>query len=421
MKNADAEHNITQLTRSEIIELFGTGQWGRDPWYGELDEVQFLSRLYNLQDMPSTDSRYDNAAEDIHVHCIANYDYEHDFIFEDPRFDLKNATDETFVRFLSETLHPELRRNPHYRDALLASYNELLEPDGWVIAKSDEMSGRPIFSGKRIASLTKLPQLETPAPQLEPKTPEAQLGPKTKSSSDILEKPWISGPRELLEHGIGHLDRKSAFDCRIAFISIDNAVELMIKSHLGLPKRISGIQGLTRSKYSEMSSSFPKLIDGLEEYCKDKLNGIELGDIEWFHRLRNQLYHDGNGVTVEWAKAEAYAGIAKVLFSNLFGVSFEVSGSSEHQHSTLVGDFIQQWAVLERELFTQEGRPVPPSRAMQQLLDTNQLTQKQAVQLNNIRKLRNELVHGADVPKKSQLKTAIQIMTKVIGSIHDWV
>jgi hypothetical protein len=53
-----------------------------------------------------------------------------------------------------------------------------------------------------------------------------------------LKKPWITGPRELLVHGLQHLDLATDFDSRIAMISIDNSVELMIKTYLGLPKRI---------------------------------------------------------------------------------------------------------------------------------------------------------------------------------------
>jgi hypothetical protein len=33
--------------------------------------------------------------------------------------------------------------------------------------------------------------------------------------------------------------------------------------------------------------------------CSNKLIGIELGEIEWYHKIDNQLYHDGNGITVE--------------------------------------------------------------------------------------------------------------------------
>ena len=37
----------------------------------------------------------------------------------------------------------------------------------------------------------------------------------------MYEKPWINGPRELLVHGLQHLEIDTGFDNRIAFISID--------------------------------------------------------------------------------------------------------------------------------------------------------------------------------------------------------
>ncbi|HWY99050.1 MAG TPA: hypothetical protein VNY36_08200 [Bacteroidia bacterium] len=113
-----------------------------------------------------------------------------------------------------------------------------------------------------------------------------------------MEKPWVSGPKELLMHGINHLAVDTDFDSRMAMICIDNAVELAIKTYLGLPKRINKLDGLSRTMVDNMSSNFPALLDGFEEFASDKLIGIDLGDIEWFHRLRNELYHKGNGITV---------------------------------------------------------------------------------------------------------------------------
>src|SRR5437016_5331425 len=113
----------------------------------------------------------------------------------------------------------------------------------------------------------------------------------------------------------------------MAMICIDNAVELVMKTYLGLPKRITKISGLTRQKYAEILESFPNLLDGLEAYAPEKVVGFELGDIEWYHRLRNQLYHEGNGVTVEKQKVEGYAAIAKIMCMNLFGIPTKSSMS----------------------------------------------------------------------------------------------
>lgn len=229
----------------------------------------------------------------------------------------------------------------------------------------------------------------------------------------MIEKPWISGPKELLEHGLKHLDLKSDFDNRIAMISIDNSVELMIKTHLSLPKRISKIEGLTRKITEEISSSFPSLLDGLEKYCSDKLQGIDLGDIEWFHRVRNQLYHDGNGITVEKEKVEAYAEIAKILFENLFDLKIEENGD-EFVHHSLVGEFIKLWADLERKGTEKDGRTKPAMFILRDMLNDGTLSEKQANKFNSIRQFRNNLVHGMSTPSEKDLKKAVKDLKQIL-------
>jgi hypothetical protein len=64
-----------------------------------------------------------------------------------------------------------------------------------------------------------------------------------------------------------------------------------------------------------------------------------------YHRLRNELYHQGNGLTVERDKVEVYAEIANVLFKNLFGFALieEPSKTTE-----LLGEFLHSWITIER-------------------------------------------------------------------------
>jgi hypothetical protein len=92
-------------------------------------------------------------------------------------------------------------------------------------------------------------------------------------------------------------------------LSIDNSVELMVKTYLGLPKRVTGLH-ISRAEYAEANESFPRLLDLLEKYAVDKLDEIDLGEIDWYHRLRNELYHQGNGLTVERDKVVVYAKLA---------------------------------------------------------------------------------------------------------------
>jgi hypothetical protein len=61
--------------------------------------------------------------------------------------------------------------------------------------------------------------------------------------------PWASGPAEILKHGLDLLEEDNDTNRRLAMIAIDNSVELIVKTYLGLPKRISGIN-ITRKRYT---------------------------------------------------------------------------------------------------------------------------------------------------------------------------
>ena len=230
---------------------------------------------------------------------------------------------------------------------------------------------------------------------------------------NAIQKPWISGPKELLNHGLQHLDLDTDLDSRMAMISIDNAVELMIKTYLGLPKRITKSENLSRKKYEEITNSFPNLMDGLEEFASDKLTGIELGDIEWFHRLRNQLYHDGNGITVEKEKVETYAAISKILFENLFGIKLEETKKQSSVHN-YVGEFINLWAILERESFIPGDKHRAGVLVFNELVKKEILTQKHLAEVMEVRDFRNKLVHGMVTPTEKELREHIETLNRIL-------
>ena len=87
------ENKITEYTRQDIVDLVTSGYYDKKNdkkiqyfWSGRLDEVSFLSRLYNLKQIESTDHRFKNAYGDITQHRINNWDWEDDWVFYDPRF-----------------------------------------------------------------------------------------------------------------------------------------------------------------------------------------------------------------------------------------------------------------------------------------------------------------------------------------------
>ena len=163
-----------------------------------------------------------------------------------------------------------------------------------------------------------------------------------------MDGPWSEGPKELLQHAVGHLSLDGEFDRRIAMISVDNAVELMIKTYLGLPRRRSGVKVPSRKQLEEASNSFPALLDLLDDFARDKLTGVSLDELEWYHRIRNQLYHAGNGITVDAARVQTYLSLAKTLFQNLFETEIVLVSESHIQNK--LGLFLGRWGVFEKEL-----------------------------------------------------------------------
>lgn len=121
-------------------------------WHGELNDVEFLSRLYELENLPSTDSRYKDAAGDIWQHCYNNDDWEDDWIFSDSRFNLFDGSAESFLRFLCETVHPVVRPQREEAIRLVEHFNDQLHDAGWELYQEQQIAGRPRFSYRLISS-----------------------------------------------------------------------------------------------------------------------------------------------------------------------------------------------------------------------------------------------------------------------------
>jgi hypothetical protein len=205
---------------------------------------------------------------------------------------------------------------------------------------------------------------------------------------------WASGPGEILKHGLALLKEDTDTNRRLAMISIDNAVELMMKTYLGLPERITGLN-IIRKEREDFSESFPKLLDALEKYASDKIVGIDLGAVEWFHRIRNELYHQGNGLTVERDKVDVYAEIANVLFVNLFG--FRLIEPKE-EGTEILGDFMDAWIIFEKtiiDISLNSGvRQKIPIHAIRFLHKEGLISPSEMAEFDYLRKVRNEITHG---------------------------
>lgn len=151
---------ITQITRKEIFSLLANGyddttSWGESKlmffnYYGTLSCTEFLGRLYNLEDLPSLDSRLKNAAEDIYRHTVLNpNDYPEDWLFTDSRFPLCNGTDKQLLDFLCEVFNPEVRNEQSNWKIFYEKKNNLIGADGYEFYIDHIISNRLGYGWRR--------------------------------------------------------------------------------------------------------------------------------------------------------------------------------------------------------------------------------------------------------------------------------
>ncbi|MFM0632595.1 AbiJ-related protein [Paraburkholderia xenovorans] len=134
---------ISQLTRRDLIDAIAAE---RLDWSGRLEESEILSRIYDLESLPSTDGRFKDAAGDIWQHRVNNFDWDEDWVFYDSRFGLMNGDDEIFLRFLCETLHPVVRADATEADRMCQLFNQILQADGFEV---DPQKRTPILLKRR--------------------------------------------------------------------------------------------------------------------------------------------------------------------------------------------------------------------------------------------------------------------------------
>lgn len=139
-------NKISTITRRNIFDFIQVeGFW----WSGRLEEVDFLSRMFDLDRMPSYDSRFSNAAGDIWQHRVNNpNDWEDNWIFYDDRFNLLNCDDSTFLDFLCEMIHPLVRVDSSEVNKMLQIFNDNLKVDNFELVEKTRISNKPIFVGR---------------------------------------------------------------------------------------------------------------------------------------------------------------------------------------------------------------------------------------------------------------------------------
>jgi hypothetical protein len=117
-------------------------------FHGRLDEIDFLKRVFELEELEGTDSRFDNVLEDIYQHRIRNDDWEDDWVFDYEPFNLEHCDDEILLNFIAEAFNPYVRDENKPWRKLLEKINGLVMEDGYKFYVKKKISGNEIFGFK---------------------------------------------------------------------------------------------------------------------------------------------------------------------------------------------------------------------------------------------------------------------------------
>jgi hypothetical protein len=232
-----------------------------------------------------------------------------------------------------------------------------------------------------------------------------------------MNKTWTSGAVELLEHASGHIKLDNAFDKRIAFISIDNAVEIVVKTYLSLPKQFFGTDRPSRKEIDDCNNGFTSYLSLLFKYADNKLIGIDPGDIEHYHRIRNTLYHDGTGLAVDQEYINAYFTISKLLLKRLFNIDI----LEQHEEASLE-KIIINWNHIEEclaEIF-ESGLVHTGTYKWEDAISKGLLTIDLIKEITSLRLLRNQIVHSKSIDS-SELRETYQKSKLVLQELKNQV
>jgi hypothetical protein len=213
-------------------------------WSGRLDEVEFLQRLFDLQAMPSGDSRFKDAAGDIWQHRFNNpADWEPDWVYGDRRFNLLSGPAETFLRFLCELIHPVVRPDRNESLKLAQQFNDQLRVANWRLVEQEKIAGRSRFVPERVHNLN------------------ARSVSRARCVADALDAGWMQKEIERLENAI---DRDPA----LAIGTAKELVETCCKSILA-KRRVEVSRGADLPQLTKLLAKELQLVpEGIPDQAK---------------------------------------------------------------------------------------------------------------------------------------------------------
>lgn len=134
---------ITEVTRRQIVDYLIAKE---KPYWGKLDVLEFLGRIWDLEEIPATDHRQITAYWDIHRHYLTFSDWDDHYLLY-TYFNLLRCDSAIFLKFLENCVHPIVLPDKDDVNEVLTALNSFLGKDGYVLREVSRISMKPVYKG----------------------------------------------------------------------------------------------------------------------------------------------------------------------------------------------------------------------------------------------------------------------------------
>jgi len=143
-------------------------------------------------------------------------------------------------------------------------------------------------------------------------------------------QPWTRGPFELIRHADSHARDADDTSRRIALIGFDQAIEVAVDVFVRLDPLQRGQRQIGREEQERVRLNFREKLAFLDRLAAEtgRPLGVSVPVMIFYHQIRNEMYHSGNGVTPETRVVEGARAAAIATFNALFSEDIEPMLSS---------------------------------------------------------------------------------------------
>ncbi len=139
------ELTIKENSRRDIIkQIINSPFFMGDYKNEEGGIITFLEMIWDLRSMPSEDSRFTNARDDIWKHIVMNDDITIEELFLD-RLSSSYKEPNMFINLINTSIHPTVMKDEEQRNKLIEFINILLSKFNYKLAIGDYFGEEPIY------------------------------------------------------------------------------------------------------------------------------------------------------------------------------------------------------------------------------------------------------------------------------------